>query len=122
MARVKEQSDREDRILSEIIVDAYGETERAMGWYYYLQDTLKVPFAAQCKSRRATSPLKVREALQVIGMADEDECMSEIFVLIEREDSELAVPLDQLECQSQDEQTCQAVADWHYWRARGYEY
>ena len=122
MARAHEQSDREERILFEIVVDAYDETERAMGWYYYLQDTLKVPFTAQCKTRRSTSPLKVGEIVQVIGMADEDECMSEIFVLVAYEESELAVPLAQLECQSDDEQTCQAVADWHYWLARGYEY
>jgi len=122
MARAHEQSDREERILFEIVVDAYDETERAMGWYYYLQDTLKVPFTAQCKTRRSTSPLKVGEIVQVIGMAEEDECMSEIFVLVAYEESELAVPLAQLECQSDDEQTCQAVADWHYWLARGYEY
>jgi hypothetical protein len=60
--------------------------------------------------------------VQVIGMADEDERMSEIFVLIAHEESELPVPLDQLECQSPDEATCQAVADWHYWLARGYGY
>ncbi len=38
MKRVPEQPDREDRIAFEIVVDAYDETERAMGWYYYLQD------------------------------------------------------------------------------------
>lgn len=70
----------------------------------------------------SVSPLKVGQTVQVIGMTEEDECMSEIFVLIAREESELAVPLDQLECQSPDEATCQAVADWHYWLPRGYGY
>lgn len=31
---------REDRITMEIVVDAYGSDERAMGWYYYLEDKL----------------------------------------------------------------------------------
>lgn len=122
MAQIPEQPDREDRILLEIVVDAYDESERAMGWYYYLQDRLKVPFTAQCRIKRSVSPLKVGQTVQVIGMAEEDECMSEIFVLIAWEDSELAVPLEQLECQSADDATCQAVADWHYWLARGYGY
>ena len=27
----------------EIVVDAYDEEERAMGWYYYLEDKLHIP-------------------------------------------------------------------------------
>jgi len=38
MSEVKEEKDREERIIMEIIVDAYDEEERAMGWYYYLED------------------------------------------------------------------------------------
>jgi hypothetical protein len=34
----------ENRIEMEIVVDAYNESERAMGWYYYLQDNLAMPF------------------------------------------------------------------------------
>ena len=34
----------ENRIEMEIVVDAYDELERAMGWYYYLQDNLTMPF------------------------------------------------------------------------------
>jgi len=122
MTQVPEQPDREHRIDYEIVVDAYDEAERAMGWYYYLENTLKMPFTAKCKIKPSVSPLKVGQTVQVIGMADEDECMSKIFVRIAYEESELTVPLDQLECQSPDEATCQAVADWHYWLARGYGY
>ena len=59
--RVPEHKVREDRILFEIVVDAYDDTERAMGWYYYLQDQLQTPFAAVCRSARSTSPLRVDE-------------------------------------------------------------
>ncbi len=31
---------RERRIAMEIVVDAYDEQERALGWYYYLEDKL----------------------------------------------------------------------------------
>ncbi len=122
MTRKREQPEIEERILFEIVVDAYDETERAMGWYCYLQDTLKVPFKAKCKQPRSTSPLETGSQVQVVGMAPEDDCMSEVFVLIKFGKSELAVPLSQLECLSADEETCQAVADWQYWVERGYEY
>mgnify|MGYP002777159226 FL=1 len=38
--------ERETRIMMEVVVDAYGPEERAMGWYYYLQDTMQFPFTA----------------------------------------------------------------------------
>lgn len=122
MARVHKQSDREDRILFEIVVDAYNDTERAMGWYYYLQDAMQVPFKATCKSARSTSPLKVGSEVEVVGLAAEEDCMSEVFVLVRCAKSKLAVPLAQLQCLSPSNETRQAVADWHYWVERGYEY
>lgn len=32
--------EREERIMMDIIVDAYGPEEQAMGCYYYLEDTI----------------------------------------------------------------------------------
>jgi hypothetical protein len=40
MPTIKEDKAREHRIEMEIVVDAYNEIERAMGWYYCLQDKL----------------------------------------------------------------------------------
>ena len=119
---MREQPRRERRILFEIVVDAYNETERAMGWYYYLQDALQMPFRATCKSQRQSSPLEIGSEVEVVGMAAEDDCMSEVLVLVKFGKSKLAVPLSQIDCKADDEETCQAVADWHYWVARGYEY
>jgi hypothetical protein len=122
MARAREQPDREDRITNEVVVDAYNEAERAIGWYYYLADRLRFPFTAKCFKKRDTSPLRVGESVEVVGMAKEDDCMAEVFVFAKHGKSKLAVPLGQLECLSRDNATGQAVADWHYWLARGYEY
>jgi Calcium binding len=36
MAKAKRDPVREERIHDEIMVDAYGPEEQAMGWYYYL--------------------------------------------------------------------------------------
>jgi len=40
MATAKKNSERENRIAQEIIVDTYGPEEQAMGWYYYLKEKL----------------------------------------------------------------------------------
>ena len=122
MKRVRQQPDREDRILCEIVVDAHNETERAMGWYYYLQDAMQMSSKARCKSARSISPLRVGDEVQVVGLAAEDDCMTEVFVFVKQARARFAVPLAQLECHSRSEETCQAVADWHYWVERGYEY
>jgi hypothetical protein len=46
MANLEQDAEREERITMEIVVDAYGPEEQAMGWYYYLQDTMQFPFTA----------------------------------------------------------------------------
>jgi hypothetical protein len=121
MSRVPEDKTREHRITYEIVVDAYGPEEQALGWYYYLQEKLATPFAATCIKKRASSPLKLKEKVEVVAMASEEECEEEMFVMIEWEDDELAVPLAQLEPdEDADEETKEAVADWHYWVNKGY--
>jgi hypothetical protein len=47
MRRIKEDPDREERIEMEIIADAHDSEERALGWCYYLDEALKIPFDAQ---------------------------------------------------------------------------
>ena len=122
MPGVRENKARERRIEMEAVVDAYNAEERAMGWYYYLEGRLKVPFKARCKSRRAVSPLQKREEVSVLGMAPEEECESEMFVRVRWRGRSLAVPLSQLEPLAGNRETKEAVADWHYWMGRGYEF
>ncbi|MBI3144157.1 MAG: calcium-binding protein [Pseudogulbenkiania sp.] len=108
----------------EIVVDAYEAHERAMGWYYYyLEDQLQLPFTATCIATRAISPLQVKDEVEVIGMAGEEECEHEMFVTIRWEREGLAVPLAQLKpIRVTDEGTKQAVEDWHYWVTMGNEF
>lgn len=122
MAKAGRDAEIEERITMEIVVDAYGPEEQAMGWYYYLQDTLQFPFAASCISKRRISPLKDGQTVEVVGMAPEDECEREMFVEIDWEGDTLAVPLIQLESSESDEETQQAISDWHYWVNQGYEF
>lgn len=120
----RRSNEREQRIEMEIVVDADGADERAMGWYYYLDDKLRFPFTATCIVKRTISPLRTGDEVEVIGMPGEEECSHKMFVSIrwDRKDG-LAVPLSQLKpIDDTDEQTQQAIADWHYWVRMGYEF
>ena len=120
MARARDEI-REQRIAMEAVVDAYDSGERAMGWYYYLDGKMKVPFKARCRFVRPISNLKVREEVKVLGMAPEEECESEMFVWVGRAGEQVAVPLAQLRPLSKDQETQEAVGDWLYWVDHGYE-
>jgi len=121
MARNAKDEEREERINMEIIVDAYGPEEQAMGWYNYLDDTLQFPFSARCIANRVISPLEPGDEVEVEGMAPAEECEHEMFVLIQWKPHQFAVPLMQLEGIDVDEETQQAIEDWHYWVNRGYK-
>ncbi|MFB0525181.1 MAG: calcium-binding protein [Phycisphaerae bacterium] len=122
MSEIKQDQQREQRITSEIIVDAHDEVERAQGWYYYREDKLHFPFRAKVVAKRLISPLAEREIVQVEAMAPEDECMHEMFVEVAWQGRKLAVPLSQLQPIKVDIETREAVEDWHYWVARGYQF
>ena len=81
MAGKCKERKREDRIANETIVDAYDASERAMGWHYYLEEKLQFPFTATCVAARPISPLRVGDEVEVTGMAPEEECEHEVFVM-----------------------------------------
>ena len=122
MSKMKKNKAREDRITMEIVVDAYDEDERAMGWFYYLEDKLRFPFKAQVIAKRLTSPLKRGETVQVEGLAPGDECEHEMFVELTWQGRKLAVPVSQLKPIKVDSETREAIEDWHYWVSQDYEF
>ena len=68
----KEDAIREERIRMEVVVDAYGTEERAMGWYYYLADKITFPFAAECIATDKRTPLELGEQVTVEQMSGEN--------------------------------------------------
>lgn len=128
MASGKSDDEREKRIMMDIVVDAYGEEERALSWYYYLEENLSFPFRARCMTVRSISPLQVGEEVEVVGMPPEAECEHDMFVKIRWLGRELAVPLSQLQAIESDEnddsneQRQEAIEDWHYWVISGNEF
>lgn len=122
MAKGKRDKQKEQRIEQEIVVDAYGAEEKAMGWYCYLEEHLHFPFRAKCIAHRAISPLRKGQEIEVVGLAPAEECGGEVFIAVTWEQRTLAVPLTQLEPIQADKATQQAVGDWHYWVEQGYEF
>lgn len=108
------EPERDERI-ADVFVDCYTEDEETFAWYYYLEGKLSFPFKARCIAKRTVSPLKINDEVKVLGMAPEEECEREVFVLIRRGSGKLAVPLAQLEPVAADAKTVEAVGDWHYW-------
>jgi hypothetical protein len=122
MPKVKKDIARENRINDEIVVDAYGADEQAIGWYYYLEESITFPFYAKCIAKRAISPLRIGDEVEPYAMAPEHECRHELFVMMRWEKDGLAVPLSQLEVVHGSNETKEAVLDWHYWVKRGYSF
>jgi hypothetical protein len=122
MPKSRKNSTREERIYNEIVVDAYGPDERAIGWYYYLEDKLRFPFRAKCTVSQVVSPLKKGETVEVLRLAPEGACTGDMLVLIRWHDRKIAIPLSQLTAIDENESTDQAVADWKYWVAQGYRF
>ena len=122
MADVKKDDVREHRIDMEVVADAHDEEERAMGWYYYLEEKLAFPFQARCIAEKRSSPIQRGEVVEVTGMAPEEDCEHDMLVDVQWQGRALAVPLSQLEGIGIDEATQEAIGDWHYWLARGYEF
>ncbi|WP_458190035.1 calcium-binding protein [Haladaptatus sp. NG-WS-4] len=110
---------RNERITDEILADAYGPEEQALGWYYYLEEKMTFPLQARCTEERTISPLRKGEEVLVVDLPDEYDCMCEMLVRIEWMDREFGVPLTQLEMIDADSDTERAVADWHYWFGDG---
>ena len=113
---------REERITMEVVVDAYGTEERAMGWYYYLADKISFPFSAECIATDKRTPLELGERVTVEQMSGETYCGHDMYVDISWNSKILAIPLIQLRPLDTDEDTVEAVEDWHYWEKKGYAF
>ncbi len=125
MPSIEEDKIREERIEAEVLVDAHDKEERAMGWYYYLDDLLNVPFKAKWVKKGGKTPAKEKE-VEVVGMAPDDECERDMLVevvhLEGKNEDVFSAKLSDIQALDADNETQQAIADWHYWVGRGYKF
>ncbi len=119
MTHIERDEERENRIEDEVIVDAYEPEEQAMGWYYYLAETMTYPFQAKCIQELRKSPLKLDEIVTVTDMVSDDDSY-EMLAEIKFMNRIMGVPMHQLEPIDVDDSTRQVIEDWQYWIGRGY--
>jgi len=112
----------EERIYMDAIVDANGPEEVAMGWYYYLDDKISFPFIAECIVADKRTPLELNEKVTAQNMAGEDYCEHDMYVDVSWKEKTIAVPLTQLKPLDADDDSIEAIGDWHYWKEQGYEF
>jgi hypothetical protein len=113
---------REERIEMEIVVDAYNDMERAIGWHCSIDNWVSNTVRCRCHKTRSMSPLKVGDEVDVLEVAPEGDCESEMFVFVQWNDRKLAVPLEQLEPIEGDPKAIEIIEDWLYWCLMGYEF
>lgn len=127
MPNVERDETREQRIETEIIVEAGNDKEeRAMGWYYYLDDTLNFPFNAKLKKKARKTGVIEEKQVEVLAMAPDDDCLKDMYVEVVYpggDDEDIfSAKLSEIEAIDADEDTQEALADWQYWLARGYKF
>ncbi|CEJ43655.1 calcium-binding protein [Umezakia ovalisporum] len=126
MPSVERDENREHRIETEIIVDAEDKEDRAMGWYYYLDDTLNVPFMAKLIKKSRKTSTEEEKIVEVLGMAPDDECLKDMYVeVVEpngKDEDVFTAKLSDIVAIDTDSETEEAMADWRYWLARGYKF
>jgi len=71
---------------------------------------------------KVVSPLRKGDTVEVRRMAPEDACSADMLMLILWHGRKMAVPLSQLAAINPDESTAEAIGDWHYWVAQGYQF
>jgi len=125
MTKQEKDPIREKRIDYEIVVDAYDESERAMGWYYYLADKISFPFLAKWKKTNKKTGAIAEKEVEVIDMASADDCERSMYVevaYIDEKDDTFTAKLSDIEAIAPDADTAEAIADWKYWVDMGYEF
>ena len=109
---------RENRIDYDIVVDAYDEEERAMGWYCYLGDKITFPFSAKWKKTNKKTGAIAEKEVKVLDMASAEDCERNMYVevtYIDKQDDTFTAKLSDIEAINPYADTEEALADWQYW-------
>jgi Calcium binding len=127
MSSVELDDTRENRIKTEILADTEDKEDRAMGWYYYLDDCLNFPFNAKCmKKGRGKSASPQEKEVEVVGMAPDEDCLRDMFVeVVETGGSDedvFSARITEITPIDADSETQEAIDDWLYWVKRGYKF
>ena len=111
--KIREDSEREDRIEKNALVDTYSADEALSGWYAYLEDTISFPFKIASKNKIIKT---------VSGLCCIEEFDGDFYVWIEIDNDQMMVGIRDLKIIEASQQTVQVIEDWQYFCARGDHY
>ncbi len=100
--------ERLEELVEEAIVDAYGESEQAVGFLTMMDDNLKLPFD--------TEVLGVSVTVKKLDMTDDDQ----IVAVCARAGQKQEIPIASLPLPSPPPEGWEWIAAYRYWR-RGFE-
>jgi hypothetical protein len=115
MAR-EHDKERDHRIHDEIIVDAYGDEEQAMSWYYYMEEKLVFPMKAKVKLRLRGGKTE-EKAVKIVEIDPESETSLTLrFGMTEGKSDRVQYisPADIVRIQTTEE-NLEVLNDWLYW-------
>ena len=109
-----------DQLLyDEILVDAYGEEEKAMSWFTYADEVMQFPFKAKLalldESRRA-----VKVKVQVLGLKQSTNDLRPLRVEVLHAGLIWTVELAELRKVEADAGTAEVVGVYGYWVGASY--
>lgn len=119
----KEEREREERIHSDIIVDAYGDIEIVSSWRMVLGENLGFPFLAEVQTHHFIGMNRKKNSsryyVQLLGMAPPERCGTHqmwcMGVLPGNEHIHLHFYLTDIRAVEADEVREEMLSDWMYW-------
>ena len=108
-------------IEEEIVVDANGDDEVYMGWYYFMSETLEFPFkaVATIKKRNGTIEERTVEVVEDATDSERFKCQA-YYVNVDYEDVMMKVEVADLKPINASEETLKAITVWQYGKENGY--
>ena len=100
-----------------ILRDARSLTEQEAAWYLYMKTHLKFPFIATYQKTCAVKPFCTGAKVQVIGLAQPEQCKEIIQARVMDGQGSVFIPLTHLS-PSDAGQNADAISDWRYWHDR----
>ncbi len=108
---------RQNRIRNEIIVDAYGDEEINMSWYYYFTDNLEFPFNAVAHLKKRNGR-KENVDIEVIEVASNTDEPLKLGFVLTKQGFIFPIAVEDLFSVDTTEENLEILNDWLYWNRK----
>ena len=108
--------ERENRIIHEVIVDCYDDSEEQMGWFYYMYDGLTFPFNGLANIP-TTSGKTVQKKVKIMKIDPKSEEGNPIRIGVTENGSRQIsfISLEDLSRVETSDENLDIINDWLYW-------